>query len=530
MFFPVLCSPSIGVIVSTIPENMAVKSLFFVKYFVCKISCLVGLHNDLVDYFREREFPFAHKSLLINTFAANETTINKTTMNRLLKTLFIMFLPMLAGTAISAQDTKVWSLQECLNYATENNISVKKSKVNEASATTDLSQAKAALLPSLSASMTQSVNYRPFQETAGNFVNGSITSSSSNKATESGSYGINARWNVWNGGINQNTIKARKSDLAVAKLQTQVEANTIQEQIMQYYVQILYSKEAVKVNKNIYSKDSLTYVRGEEMLKHGKMSRSEVKQLEAAKNESQYNVVNSQTVVDQYLLELRQLLELQPGSSMDISTVSIDNNAALANIPAKLDVYNEALQNRPEILMGKESINASDLQLKIAKAGYMPTVSLTAGIGDNHMTGTQNNFGNQMKYNLTGSVGVTLSIPILDNREAKSAVEKAKYSRTTAELDLQDKQKQLYSSIERYWQNATSNRQRYIAAQSNVNSQEENYNSIAEQFKVGLKNVVELTTARTSLLQAEQEMLESKYTTVLNTQLLKFYSGENINI
>ena len=341
------------------------------------------------------------------------------------------------------------------------------------------------------------------------------TSSSSNKATESGSYGINARWNVWNGGINQNTIKARKSDLAVAKLQTQVEANTIQEQIMQYYVQILYSKEAVKVNKNIYSKDSLTYVRGEEMLKHGKMSRSGVKQLEAAKNESQYNVVNSQTVVDQYLLELRQLLELQPGSSMDISTVSIDNNAALANIPAKLDVYNEALQNRPEILMGKESINASDLQLKIAKAGYMPTVSLTAGIGDNHMTGTQNNFGNQMKYNLTGSVGVTLSIPILDNREAKSAV---------------DKQKQLYSSIERYWQNATSNRQRYIAAQSNVNSQEENYNSIAEQFKVGLKNVVELTTARTSLLQAEQEMLESKYTTVLNTQLLKFYSGENINI
>lgn len=451
-------------------------------------------------------------------------------MNRLLKTLFIMFLPMLAGTAISAQDTKVWSLQECLNYATENNISVKKSKVNEASAATDLSQAKAALLPSLSASMTHTVNYRPFQETAGNFVNGSITSSSSNKATESGSYGINARWNVWNGGINQNTIKARKSDLAVAKLQTQVEANTIQEQIMQYYVQILYSKEAVKVNKNIYSKDSLTYVRGEEMLKHGKMSHSEVKQLEAAKNESQYNVVNSQTVVDQYLLELRQLLELQPGSSMDISTVSIDNNAALANIPAKLDVYNEALQNRPEILMGKESINASDLQLKIAKAGYMPTVSLTAGIGDNHMTGTQNNFGNQMKYNLTGSVGVTLSIPILDNREAKSAVEKAKYSRTTAELDLQDKQKQLYSSIERYWQNATSNRQRYIAAQSNVNSQEENYNSIAEQFKVGLKNVVELTTARTSLLQAEQEMLESKYTTVLNTQLLKFYSGENINI
>ncbi len=451
-------------------------------------------------------------------------------MNRHLKKIIILALPMMLAFESFAQSGKTWSLKECLDYALENNISIKKSKVSEASATSDLNKAKAALLPSLSASMTQSVNYRPFQETTGNFVNGSITSSSSNKTTESGSYGINARWNVWNGGVNQNTIKARQSDLNVAKLQTQVEANTIQEQIMQYYVQILYSKEAVKVNENIYSKDSLTYVRGNEMLKNGKMSRSEVKQLEAAMNESKYNVVNSQTVVDQYLLELRQLLELQPGSTMDVASVSVAKEAALSTIPEKLTVYDEALRSRPEIQMGQESINSSALQLKIAKAGYMPTVSLSAGIGDNHMTGTQTDFGKQMKYNLTGSLGVTLSIPILDNREAKSAVEKAKYSKTTAELDLQDKQKQLYSTIERYWQNAVSNQQRYVASLSNVNSQEENYNSIAEQFKVGLKNVVELTTARTSLLEAEQKMLESKYTTLLNMQLLKFYSGETLNI
>ena len=132
-------------------------------------------------------------------------------------------------------------------------------------------------------------------------------------------------------------------------------------------------------------------------------------------------------------------------------------------------------------------------------------------------------------------ITVALSSPLsayADNTsgKTKNTNSAAEEEYTNQLADLQDKQKQLYSSIERYWQNATSNRQRYIAAQSNVNSQEENYNSIAEQFKVGLKNVVELTTARTSLLQAEQEMLESKYTTVLNTQLLKFYSGENINI
>lgn len=451
-------------------------------------------------------------------------------MNRHLKQLFILVLPTMLALDSAAQTAKAWSLEECLNYALENNITVKKSKVSEQSATSDLKKAKAALLPTVSASMTQQVSYRPFQESTSNFVNGSITSSSSNKATESGSYGINASWSVWNGGITQNTIKSRQSDLTVAQLQTQVEANSIQEQIMQYYIQILYSKEAVKVNKEIFSKDSLTYVRGTEMLKNGKMSKSEVKQLEAAMNESKYNVVSAQTVVDQYLLELRQLLELQPGTTMDVASVSVTDAAALSSIPGKLSVYEEALSSRPEIQMSQESINASALQLKIAKAGYMPNVSLTAGIGDNHMTGTNTNFGDQMKYNLTGSVGVSISIPILDNREAKSAVEKAKYSRTTAELDLQDKQKELYSTIERYWQNATSNQQKYIAAKSNVSSQEENYSSISEQFKVGLKNVVELTTARTSLLEAEQTMLESKYTTLLNMQLLKFYSGETLNI
>lgn len=453
-------------------------------------------------------------------------------MNRLLKTLMpLLMLALLAGTAgASAQTARVWSLQECLDYALENNISIKKNKVSEASATTDLKQAKAALLPSLTANVTQTANYRPYQETTRNFVNGSMTSSSADKTTESGSYGINARWNVWDGGVNRNTIKSRQSDLTVARLSTQVETNTIQEQILQYYVQILYSKEAVRVNRNIYSKDSLAWARGKEMLAQGKTSRSEVKQLEAAMNESGYNVVNSQTVVDQYLLELRQLLELQPGSTMDVASVSLDSAAALVAIPAKLDVYYEALQTRPEIQMGKESINASALQLKIAKAGYMPTVSLTAGIGDNHMTGINTDFGKQMKYNLTGSVGLTLSIPLLDNRSAKSAVEKAKYSRTSAELDLQDKEKQLYSSIERYWQNATSNQQRYVAAMSSVKSQEENYNSISEQFKVGLKTVVDLTTARASLLQSEQEMLESKYTTLLNVGLLKFYGGSTINI
>ncbi len=450
-------------------------------------------------------------------------------MNKKVLTLILVIVTATSTNAM-AQNIKKWSLRQCIDYAMDNNIQLQKSKISENVAETELKQAKAGLLLNLSGSMTQSLSYRPFQKSSSNFVNGSITSNSSNKTIQNGSYGINANWTVWNGGINTNSIKSKQKDLEITRLESMQQANSIQEQITQLYVQILYSSDAVKVNKEINKKDSIAYVQGQEMLKAGKLSRSDLQQLKAAVSESGYAVVNSITQVRNYKLQLKQLLELQSGEEFDITPISTDESLVTSTIPDKMDVYSTALASRPEIISGKYNIESSELQLKIAKAGYMPTVSLTGGIGDNHMTGTNENFGNQMKYNLSGSVGLTLSIPIFDNRQTKSAIEKAKYNYANAQLDLTDKEKDLYSAIETYWLNATSNQQRFIAAKSNVESQQENNDLISEQFRLGLKDIVELTTSRSSLLQAKQEMLESKYMTLLNVQLLKFYSGEEIKL
>ena len=391
-------------------------------------------------------------------------------MNKKVLTLILVIVTATSTNAM-AQNIKKWSLRQCIDYAMDNNIQLQKSKISENVAETELKQAKAGLLPNLSGSMTQSLSYRPFQKSSSNFVNGSITSNSSNKTIQNGSYGINANWTVWNGGINTNSIKSKQKDLEITRLESMQQANSIQEQITQLYVQILYSSDAVKVNKEINKKDSIAYVQGQEMLKAGKLSRSDLQQLKAAVSESGYAVVNSITQVRNYKLQLKQLLELQPGEEFDITPISTDESLVTSTIPDKMDVYSTALASRPEIISGKYNIESSELQLKIAKAGYMPTVSLTGGIGDNHMTGTNENFGNQMKYNLSGSVGLTLSIPIFDNRQTKSAIEKAKYNYANAQLDLTDKEKDLYSTIETYWLNATSNQQRFIAAKSNVESQ-----------------------------------------------------------
>ena len=128
------------------------------------------------------------------------------------------------------------------------------------------------------------------------------------------------------------------------------------------------------------------------------------------------------------------------------------------------------------------------------------------------------------------AAGVNISVPIFDNRRNQSAVRQAKIRQANSRLDLQEQKNTLSSTIEQYWIDAYRSQQNFVAAKQQVNSQIVSYELLDEQFKAGLKNIVELLTARDNLLSAEQRMLEAKYTTLLNIQLLKLYTGEEIRL
>ena len=170
------------------------------------------------------------------------------------------------------------------------------------------------------------------------------------------------------------------------------------------------------------------------------------------------------------------------------------------------------------------------MQLDIARRGYYPTLSLSASLGDSHYSASKNNVGKQMKDNLNLSAGITVSVPIFDNRQNRANVKTAILEQTNTKLDLQDKKNTLSSTIEQYWINAVSNQQNFIAAKDRVKSQEASYELLNEQFQNGLKNTVEVLQGRDNLISAEQDLLQSKYTTLLNIQLLKFYTGEKIDL
>lgn len=427
-----------------------------------------------------------------------------------------------------SQVSERWNLQKCIDYALEHNIQIKKSRVAQETASITTKQSQSALFPTISGDVSQGLTYRPFQKQAGNYVNGSIASSSSNKLSQSGSYGINAQWTVWDGGQSRQTIKSNQIAEQIAGLSTQQTANNIQEQIAQLYIQILYTEEALKVNTTLLKNDEKLWQRGQELMQNGKMAKADVAQLEAQVQSGRYDIVNAKTQIASYKLQLKQLLELSGTDELEIDTTVNVDESLLSNIPDKATVYEAALENRPEIKGGKLAIEQSNLSMKIAKAAYTPTISMTAGIGDSHMTGIQTAFGSQMRDNFNGAVGVSVSIPILDNRKRKSTVEKAKVNQLSTQLDLQDYQKTLYNSIETYWINAVNSKEKYVAAKSNAASMNTSYELVDEQFKVGIKNIAELLTARTKVLTAEQEKLQARYTALLNITLLKFYQGEKL--
>ena len=422
---------------------------------------------------------------------------------------------------------KQWTLQDCIDYAMANNITLQKSKLQKESATEDLKGAKAALLPTLSASTNQSLGYQPWKDTGMAYVTNGTVNTKVDKTSYNGSYSLSGQWTVWNGNRNINTVKLDQFSEEQAELQAQETANSIQERIAQIYSQILYLAENVKVNEQMLETSLKNEERGQEMVNVGKMSKADLAQLSAQRANDEYSIVEAKSQLMNYKLQLKQLLEITDNEQFDVAIPEIGDDQVLAQIPEMQTVYEKALLSRPEIERLQLAIKSSDVSVSIAKAGWMPSVNLTGGIttSTNSLSGTD--WGSQIKSNVNTSLGVGVTMPIYDGRSTKTAVNKAKISQLQAQLNLQDQQKTLYSDIQQYWLNAWTNQQKYQAAKSSVESAQQSYDLLSEQFRLGLKNIVELMTGKDKLLSAQQNQLQSKYLALYNQQMLEFYqSGE----
>lgn len=437
----------------------------------------------------------------------------------------------MAGLMLMSMPTECaarqWSLKDCIDYALANNIQLQKAKVQQLSALEDIKQSQSALLPSLSLSTSQNVSYNPWPEQGSAMIAGNKVQADVKKVYYNGSYSLSGNWTVWNGGQNTNTVKLNKLAAEQARLDSAVTANNVLEQIAQLYVQILYSDEAISVTKESLKTSQTNEERGKTMVSVGKMSKADLAQLTAQRAEDEYSIVEAESNLRNYKRQLKQLLQIADNDEFDVVIPSTTDEMALKDVPALNDVYAASLTQRPEIQNAKLGIESSDLSVKIAKAGKLPTVGLNAGLSTSTTSMNSNGWGNQMKNNFTVGGGVTVSIPLFDNRKTKTAVNKAMLQKENYMLDLQDKQTTLYSTVENYWLQAVTNQNKFKAARVSTESAQASYELLSEQFNLGLKNIVELMTGKTHLLQAQQNELQSKYLAILNLNMLDFYrTGE----
>lgn len=324
-----------------------------------------------------------------------------------------------------------WNLQTCIDYALQQNITIRKNRLNAESAEVDVKTAKAALFPSLTASVSQRIVNRPNSQT-NTIIDGDNITSSQSKTSYNGSYGIDANWTLYNGSKRLNTLKQQRMNNRIAELGVAESENTIEESITQIYVQILYAAEAVKVNEATLDVSRAECERARALLAAGSIARSDLAQLEAQVSTDKYQLVTAQATLQDYKLQLKQLLELDGEKEMTLYIPTLGDENVLSPLPSKTDVYRSALTLRPEIEAGRLNVKASELDINIARSGYIPTISLSAGIGSTNTNGNDFTFGEQIKQNWNNSLGVTVSVPIFNNRQTKSAVQKPRYRSRTA--------------------------------------------------------------------------------------------------
>ena len=224
-------------------------------------------------------------------------------------------------------------------------------------------------------------------------------------------------------------------------------------------------------------------------------------------------------------MQLKQLLELDITEEMNLAAPAEGEETVLQALPAKTDIYATALDAMPQIERGRLGVETAELGIREARAGFYPSVSLTAGLGTGHMTGGGFQSGSQVWNRFNENVALSVSIPIFSNRKNRTAVNKARIAASNSRLEQLGLEKELLRKVESAYLDAISSQSRYTAARQKERYAQQSYDLTDEQFRVGRKNTVELITAQNELSSARQEVLQAKYMALLNIGLLDIYQG-----
>jgi outer membrane protein len=417
---------------------------------------------------------------------------------------------------ILAPAQKVWTLQDCLDYAVENNITVKKTALDKTTAQLNYQQQKNNKLPTIYGSSSLGL-------TNGSSID-PITSSFVNQNILSNSFGISGNIAIYQGNKLNLQIEQNKMILDQSSLYQKQAENNIVLNVLQTYLQSLYYYEGIEIANYTANSSAQELKLTQTKYKNGAISKLDLADVETQNAQNQYTVVSSENLYNQQVLKLKQLLELDPSVDFEIEKTSLPDIEE--TIPDKQQVFAQATENLPDLKIYDAQNEILNKALQITKAGYKPTLSATAGLNTGFTSTQDFTYFNQIKNNFNKSVGLSLNVPIFSKKQNNTTVELAKIDIEQNQLDKISAGKTLYSSIETAWQNAIANQAQQKSSKVARDNAKLSYDLSNKKFEFGGLTTTELSVSRNTYLTNEQTYIQSKYMAVLYTQLLNFYQGK----
>ena len=420
-----------------------------------------------------------------------------------------------------AAQTKVWTLRDCIDHALEHNITVRQSALNVQQKEIDLNTAQGRRLPGVSASGSESLSF-------GRGLTADNTYTNSNTSSTSFNLGMDVP--VFQGLQISTGIRMGRLELEAAVADLDKAKDDVRVAVAQAYVQILYSQELLKVAVSQEEHDKMLLFRMEEMKEVGKASSSDVAAQQATLAQSTVSRTQAEANLSIAVLDLTQLLEL-PSPEGFVIAVPGSEDFATDLLMEPDAIYAQAVGIKPAVLSAELALDRADLAIKSAKGAYMPSLSLSAGLGTNYYTSSKMDYGtffDQMSNNFSQYVGLSLNIPIFTRFSTRNNLRTAKLNRINQELQVENVKKALYKEIQQAYYNALNSQAKYQGSIGASHSAYEHYRLTEEKYLNGKAGIAEYNDAKNSYLRAESDLLRSRYECLFQTRLLDFYRGEEI--
>lgn len=433
----------------------------------------------------------------------------------------IVLIAAIASQSISAQPRQ-WTLRECCDYAVSHNISIKQQENQCRLQEIQLSNARNQRLPDLSGSVSQNFSF-------GRGLTADNTYSNTN--TSSTSFSLGTSIPLFTGFQIPNQIKMSQLNLEAATADLEKAKNDIQMQVAQAYVQILYNMEIADVARRQVAIDSMQVVRLQAMVDNGKASGAQLSQQQATLANSRLTATQADNTKRLAILSLTQLLELPSPDGFAILPPEISAISGTGQVPSPDVIYADALGLKPEIAAQQLRLKATDHNIKIARAGYMPTLSLSGGMGSNYYTTSKfssDPFSTQLKNNFSQYIGLNLSVPIFNRFQTRNSIRHAKIEQLNQQLTFDNTKKTLYKEIQQVYYNTLNAQQKEQSSAEAVRSSQDAFTLMQAKYENGKATITEFNEAKNTYLRAESDYVQARYELLYQRALIQFYRGRDL--